>query len=247
MSTHTQPVLSVVVPTYNEAVSLPRFFASLRPVLTRLKVAYEVIFVDDGSIDETAQLVADFCTRDRHVRLVKLTRNFGKEIATTAGIHAARGDAILTLDADGQHPVDAIPRFVAAWQQGTMVVVGKRAARRAPLGKRISAAMFYRLFRWVTGVKLDPNASDFRLIDKRVQAEFNRMSERNRITRGLIDWLGHERRYVSYEENDRLGGNATYSPRKLFKLAVDSAISLSISPLYIAAYIGAVVLPRGGR
>jgi len=129
------------------------------------------------------------------------------------------------------------------WRRGAMVVVGRRTIRRASFSKLIASKTLYRLFRSVTGVVLDPNESDFRLIDKRVQIEFNRMNERNRITRGLIDWLGYERHYVMYEENDRLGGRATYSVRKLLKLAVDSAISLSISPLYVTAYIGAIVLP----
>lgn len=243
MSDQTLLVLSVVVPVYNEAASLPRFIASLRPVLADLGVTYELIFVDDGSRDDSVRIITELCTRDKRIRLLKLTRNFGKEIATTAGIHVAQGDAILTLDADGQHPVEAIPRFVHAWQRGAMVVVGRRTVRRASVGKRVASRTFYSLFRLFTGVSLDPNESDFRLIDKRVQNEFNRMNERNRITRGLIDWLGYDRQYVTYEEQDRLGGRATYSAKKLVKLAVDSAISLSISPLYITAYIGAIVLP----
>jgi glycosyltransferase involved in cell wall biosynthesis len=243
MNTRSEPVLSVVVPVYNEAASLPRFLASLRAVLTSLDVAYEIIFVDDGSLDASARLITEFCAHDHHARLLKLTRNFGKEIATTAGIHVANGDAILMLDADGQHPVNAIPQFVNKWQCGAMVVVGKRSGRKASLVKRIRSKLFYGLFHLVAGVELDANASDFRLIDKRVQIEFNRMSERNRITRGLVDWLGYEREYVVYQENPRLAGNAAQSFRKLCKLAIDSAISLSISPLYITAYIGAVVLP----
>jgi glycosyltransferase involved in cell wall biosynthesis len=243
MSTSIHPVLSVVVPVYNEATCLPSFFESLQSVLASMEVAYEVIFVDDGSLDESLSIIQSIQSGDRRVRVVKLTRNFGKEIATTAGIHTAKGDAILTLDADGQHPVEAIPAFIKEWKQGALVVIGQRSGRRAPLGKRIASVAFYRLFRLTTGVTMDPNSSDFRLIDKRVQAEFNRMSERNRITRGLIDWLGYDRHYVRYEENARLGGKASYSLKKLFKLAITSAVSSSISPLYVTAYIGAVVLP----
>jgi len=228
---------------YNEAASLPKLIDSLRTVLVELKMDYEIIFVDDGSTDRSVHIVTEFHKNDHRVKLVKLTRNFGKEIATTAGIHAANGDAILTLDADGQMPVELIPRFVEEWERGAMVVVGTRSKRRTSLAKRISSKIFYRLFRIATGVVLDPDASDFRLIDKQVQNEFNQMNERNRITRGLIDWLGYERRYISYEENGRLGGRATYTPRKLIKLAVDSMVSLSISPLYLTAYLGVVVLP----
>ena len=228
---------------YNEAAGIAQFHHQLIAVLKDAPLIYEIIYVDDGSLDGTTAAITEFCESDAHVHLLRLTRNFGKEIATTAGIHAARGDAILTLDADGQHPVQTIPQFVAKWQHGAKVVLGMRTGRQASFMKRAGSKLFYKVFRRLTGIAMDPDASDFRLIDKSVQTEFNRMSEHNRITRGLIDWLGYDREYVPYEENPRLAGRSPYSFRKLFKLAVDSVISLSISPLYITAYIGAVVLP----
>jgi dolichol-phosphate mannosyltransferase len=243
MSEHTKPVLSVVVPLYNEAASLPHFYASLQPVLEGISASYEIVFVNDGSIDQSAQILEGLVTHDETVSIVTLTRNFGKEIATTAGIHAARGQAIITLDADGQMPVEAIPEFVAKWKDGAKVVVGVSISRQSSTWKRFGSRLFYGLFRRLTGIKTDPNTTDFRLIDRSVQVEFNRMNERNRITRGLIDWLGYERSYVRYSENSRLAGNPAQSFRKLLKLAIDSAVSLSISPLYLTAYIGAVVLP----
>jgi polyisoprenyl-phosphate glycosyltransferase len=243
MSKKTNPVLSVVIPVYNEAAGIAQFHAQLSAVLESAPISYEILYVDDGSLDASAQVLAGFHTKDPRMQVLRLTRNFGKEIATTAGIHAARGDAILMMDADGQHPVTAIPRFVAKWQSGAKVVVGKRAERKASLLKRFGSRLFYGLFRRVTGMTIDPAASDFRLIDKSVQVEFNRMSERNRITRGLLDWLGYQREYVEYDENERLAGISPYSLRKLIKLAVDSAVSLSSSPLYLVAYIGAFVLP----
>lgn len=242
MTNHAQPALSVVVPLYNEAVGLPHFYASLQKVLDGLNISYEIVFVDDGSTDTSAQVVNELARKDPAIRAVRLTRNFGKEMATTAGIHQATGRAILTLDADGQHPVDRIPEFVAQWQKGAKVVVGRRTDRQSGWRKRFATKLFYALFRRFTGIRMD-TTSDFRLIDQEVQAQFNKMTERNRITKGLIDWLGYEREYVSYAENPRLHGSATYSFRKLFKLAIDSTISLSISPLYITAYIGAIVLP----
>jgi len=243
MSSRIQPVLSVVVPVYNEAAGIEQFHASLTAVLKDAPFTYEVVYVDDGSVDASAEVIARFYGADRHVRLLKLTRNFGKEMATTAGIHAARGEAVLMLDADGQHPVEAIPKFVQKWQHGAKVVVGKRTGRRTPPVKRLATKIFYGLFGRIMGVRIDPDTSDFRLIDRSVQQEFNRMSERNRMTKALIDWLGYDRQYVPYRENDRFAGDATYSIRKLSKLAVDSAVSLSTSPLYLVAYIGAVVLP----
>jgi len=243
MSARTQPVLSVVVPVYNEAGGLPRFYESLTDVLQKLSVPYEIILVDDGSRDGTAELAAAIAAKDTAVQNVRFTRNFGKEMATTAGLHQARGKATIILDADGQHPVESIPEFVRLWQDGAKVVIGRRSGRRATFGKRWGARLFYGLFRRVTGVRIDPDTSDFRLVDQEVRTTFNRLTEHNRITRGLIDWLGYECEYVPYTENPRLHGTAVYSYRKLFRLAVDSTISLSISPLYITAYIGAVVLP----
>jgi len=243
MSKRPEPVLSVVVPLYNEAASLPEFYGALKKVLGGLELAYEIIFVNDGSIDPSAELVREYQKDNDAVRLISFSRNFGKEVATTAGIHHAVGQAVLVLDADGQHPVERIPAFVAAWRRGAKVVIGRRDGRRAGIRKRLGARMFYALFRRLTGIRMDPDATDFRLIDREVQQQFNRLTEHNRIMRGLVDWLGYRREYVMYSEGSRLQGGATYSLRKLVKLAVDSTISLSISPLYITAYIGAVVLP----
>jgi glycosyltransferase involved in cell wall biosynthesis len=243
MNNRSEPVLSVVIPLYNEAASLLRLYTSLQAILVDLSVAHEIIFVNDGSTDRSSAIIADIAKSDATVRELRLTRNFGKEVATTAGIHAASGDAIIMLDADGQHPVDRIPEFVQHWQAGAQVVVGRRTNRRASALKRLGSKLFYGAFRRMTGISIDPDTSDFRLIDKQVQVAFNKMTERNRITRGLIDWLGYERTYVEYQENQRMAGTSPYSFRKLFKLAIDSAISLSISPLYLTAYIGAIVLP----
>ncbi len=239
-----KPVLSVVVPVYNEAAGLPHFHAALSATLANTDGPHEIVFVNDGSTDDSAQALASIAKADNTVRVLSFTRNFGKEIATTAGLHQARGQAIITLDADGQHPIDAIPEFVERWRGGAKVIVGRRiGARRASLGKRLGYKLFYGLFRRLTGIRVEPDMSDYRLIDHEVQAQFNRMTEHRRFTRALVDWLGYPRVYVAYTENPRLHGSATYSFGKLCKLAIDSAISLSISPLYITAYIGAFVLP----
>ena len=243
MSVQVHPVLSVIVPVYNEAAGLQRFYESLKQTLLDMDVTYEIVLVDDGSIDGSAEVMHGIAQTDTAVRVLRLTRNFGKEVATTAGIHAAKGEAVLMIDADGQHPVNKLPDFVARWRAGAKVVVGRRNGRKAGFRKRLGARLFYSVFRWLTGVRVDFDATDFRLIDREVQAQFNRLTEHNRITRGLIDWLGYKREYVDYAENAREHGAATYSFSKLFKLAIDSTVSLSISPLYITAYIGAVVLP----
>jgi glycosyltransferase involved in cell wall biosynthesis len=244
MPTSKNILLSIVVPVYNERAGITGFNVSLKAVLSSLSgIDYEIIYCNDGSTDGSMEVLQALAERDTTIRILCFTRNFGKEVATTAGIHAAHGDAIMTLDADGQHPVERIPEFVAKWQKGVKVVIGLRTGREASFTKRFGSKLFYGLFRRVSGIKMEPGSSDFRLIDRSVQQEFAQMTERNRITRGLIDWLGYEREYVSYKENARMAGTSPYSFRKLVKLAIDSAISLSLSPLYITAYIGAVVLP----
>ena len=245
MSKARLATVSIVVPVYNEQAGLKAFHDSLVAVLSGVEDGnYEIIYVNDGSTDQTAELVRVLHEQNHQVRLISLSRNFGKEIATTAGIHEAHGEAVITLDADGQHPVELIPEFVKHWRSGKKVVIGKRSeSRQAGLVKRIGSKLFYWVMNRFAGISLVAGATDFRLIDRSVQQEFVRMTEHGRITRGLIDWLGYDKTYVPYRENPRVHGEATQSFRKLFKLFIDSVISLSVSPLFIAAYIGAIVLP----
>ena len=240
-----QPLVSVIVPVYNEAAGIEAFHISLQQVLDEhFKGQHELIYVDDGSRDDSLALLHSLASAQPTIRLLRLSRNFGKELATTAGIHLANGKAIITLDADGQHPVELLPDFVARWQNGARVVVGLRQAnhKEGPL-KHWGSVLFYRLFSRLSGLKLVAGATDYRLIDRSVQQQFIRLTERNRITRGLIDWLGYQPEYLPFTAHERAAGGASYSFQKLVKLAIDSAVSLSLSPLYITAYIGAVVLP----
>lgn len=245
MQAQTATFISVVIPVFNEAAGIITFHTSLENVLKGLPdTTYEVLYCDDGSTDDTAALIRQLCQDNPAIKLVKLSRNFGKEIALTAGIHAAKGEAILTLDADSQHPVELIPRFIDQWRAGSSVVVGVRAKNQNEgFVKRVGSKAFYWLFNHFSSFKLLPGATDFRLIDRTVQRDFVRITERNRITRGLIDWLGYDRSYIAFKANPRLAGEAAYSFRKLVKLGLDSMVSLSISPLYISAYIGAIILP----
>jgi len=234
--------ISIVVPVYNEVHGLDAFHKSLLQVLKQYQ--YELIYVDDGSTDGSLEALQKLARKTAHTKLIRLSRNFGKELATTAGIHAATGDAVITIDGDGQHPAELIPAFIQAWQNGAKVVIGRRTTNQHEGAvKHWGSKVFYKLFNTYTGVRLMPGSTDFRLIDREVQSQFNAMTERNRITRGLIDWLGYDRTYLDFTANPRLHGTASYSFGKLFKLAVDSVISLSLSPLYVTAWIGAIVLP----
>lgn len=245
MTTQNHIVLSVVVPVYNESPGLLTFHDLLQAAVEQVYPDnYEIIYCDDGSRDGTADIIKRLVKANSRVSLIKLSRNFGKEIATTAGIHHARGQAIMTIDADGQHPVELIPQFIEQWKAGSRVVIGLRTANdQEGFVKRVGSKLFYKVFTRLTRIQLIPGSTDFRLIDRTVQRDFMRMTERNRITRGLIDWLGYERAYIEFTANPRLAGEASYSFKKLVKLAIDSMVSLSISPLYATAYIGAVVLP----
>jgi dolichol-phosphate mannosyltransferase len=211
-------------------------------VVAGLDVSYEIIYADDGSTDGTNKEL-HAVARDDHVRIVALSRNFGKEVALTAGIHAARGEALLMIDGDGQHPVELIPEFLKRWRAGAKVIVGVRT-QNAKEGsvKRLGSKLFYKIMRRVAGVSIVPGSSDYRMIDQRVQQEFVRVTERNRITRGIVDWLGYQQDYIYFKAHAREHGEAQYSIRKLVRLAIDSFISHSVSPLYALAYVGAAVL-----
>jgi glycosyltransferase involved in cell wall biosynthesis len=236
------PDLTVVVPLYNEAAGLEHFNASLIKVIKDYD-SYELIYVNDGSTDDSLKKLRHIASEDKAVRVISLSRNFGKEVATTAGIQAAKGQVIVTLDADGQHPVELIPQFVDKWEAGAQVVIGIRSSRKTSFIKRTGSKLFQSMMKRVNGITIASGSTDFRLIDREVQQAFVAMPERNRMTRGLIDWLGFERQYVEYQEKTREHGEATYSFKKLSKLFIDSLISHSTSPLYIAAYIGGAIIP----
>lgn len=245
MNASPTQLISIVAPVFNERDVLPMFDAALRKELaTMTENQYEIIYCDDGSTDGSLALLQDLCEQHSDTRLISLARNFGKEIATTAGIQAARGEAIITIDSDGQHPVEMLSNFIRKWCEGNRVVVGIRTSnQREGVVKRLGSKFFYLLFNKLSGVRLVPGSTDFRLIDSTVQRDFAQMTERNRITRGLIDWLGYEQTFVHFKAHPRLHGQAGYSFRKLSRLAIDSVISLSIAPLYATAYLGIVILP----
>jgi glycosyltransferase involved in cell wall biosynthesis len=231
-------LVSVVVPVYNEAASLLAFNTSLLTVLDQLECPVEVIYVNDGSHDKTAALVKSLCT-DKRIKLLSLSRNFGKELALTAGIAQATGAAIITLDGDGQHPVELIPDFIEAWQDGAQIVVGLRSnsgdGKSSPgLGSRL----FHRMFNALSSQKIIAGSTDYRLISRSVQKAFLQLTETDRITRGLIDWLGFEPSYIPFTSKPRQHGAPSYSHGKLFGLAIDSLVSLSPVPLYLFGGLG---------
>lgn len=235
--------LSVVIPAYNESASLPPLHSDLIDTLEKCVYKnYEVIYCDDGSNDDTSKIVRSWHTKDPHIILLRFSRNFGKESALSAGIAAATGDAIITLDGDGQHPVELIPQFVDTWQHGAQVVIGVRSADSGEGWlKHLTSRSFYAIFNQAVRPKIIPRSTDFRLIDRQVQQAFLSLHENDRITRGLIDWLGFEREYIEFTPRPRTHGEASYSYGKLFQLAANSFVSLTYKPLYMFGYLGGII------
>lgn len=237
------PVLSVVVPVFNEEAGIQRFHEQiLLPNVEELDIDFEIVYVNDGSKDNTLEIIKHLTKNDPRVRIVALSRNFGKEIATTAGIHVARGEATVIMDGDGQHPPAMLPEFIKRWRDGAQVVVGIRTKNeKEGLIKRWGSKAFYALFNATSGAKLVPRSTDFRLIDREVREAFVEFPERQRITRALIDWLGFDRTYLEFHSPERLAGEASYSVKQLTRLAINSYISLSLKPLYFFGWVGAAI------
>lgn len=235
--------ISIVIPIYNEAPNVQPLYKALRSIIKGIPHQFELIFVDDGSSDDSVVKIKNATKKDRKVRIVQLARNFGKEIAVTAGIHAAKGDAAIIMDADLQHPPELLPKFVEEWQKGADVVVGvKNYSDKEGWFKKLSSKSFYMLLGKISPSVITPHASDFRLISRKVIDAFKSFTERNRITRGIIDWAGFDRRYIYFEAPPRLYGDATYSYRKLFGLAVNSFTAYSLLPLRVASWLGWIIL-----
>jgi glycosyltransferase involved in cell wall biosynthesis len=236
-----KPLLSVVVPIYNEEAGLAAFHKSLLAAIKGVGEDFEIIYVDDGSTDNGAGLVRQWHKQSPNIKLLKLSRNFGKENALSAGISAAEGQAVLTIDGDGQHPVELIPEFVKAWQNGAQIAIGLRENGGAGGIKHTWSRLFYKTFNLMTSQKLVPGSTDFRLIDQSVRLEFLRLRETNRMTRGLIDWLGFRREFISFKPNLRADGTPGYSFRRLVHLAANSFVSFSPRPLYLFGYLGVLI------
>lgn len=240
-------LISVVIPVYNEEKNIPIVYAELKKVLNSVDYDFEIIFVNDGSTDRSQAELDKLSENDKNVKIVEFTRNFGKEAATTAGISTCEGSACLLLDADLQHPVELIPEFLAKWKKGAEVVVGVRNKNRGEgLIKKIGSYLFYLTINKIAETEITPRATDYRLLDKLVIEEFRRLTEKNRMTRALIDWLGFRRDYVYFNANERKYGEPGYRYFKLVKLALSSYVAHSLFPLKLAGYLGIFITFSSG-
>jgi dolichol-phosphate mannosyltransferase len=240
-------MLSVVVPICNEAAVLDAFHERTRAAIAALG-PYELIFVDDGSTDGSWERMLSLAARDPSVRLIRLSRNFGHQIALTAGLDATRGDAIVFIDADLQDPPELIPSLVAKWRAGFDVVYGVRTDRpgETPF-KRATASLFYKGLRRLTGTPIAENAGDFRLLSRRAADAVSQMPERARFLRGMTGWIGYRQTGVEYRRDPRFAGETKYPPRRMARFALDAITSFSTTPVRIVTLLGlATVVFCGG-
>lgn len=236
------PEISLVVPMYNEELSVDRFLAAVWPHLEAVTDRFEIICVNDGSSDATAGILRQAHERDPRIKLVDLSRNFGKELALTAGIDHASGDAVIPIDADLQDPPELIPDMVAKWREGYEMVLAQRTDRLSDsLVKRTAANMFYRIMQHVGGVSLPANVGDYRLMDRAVVDALQRFPERTRFMKGLFASLGFRQAVVSYKRPPRMAGSSKFKFWKLWSLALESITSFSTLPLRIWSYFGFAV------
>ncbi|MDQ5972172.1 MAG: polyisoprenyl-phosphate glycosyltransferase [Patescibacteria group bacterium] len=236
--------LSIIVPVYNEAEGVRQFHKMLVAEVAKLQLqSHEIIFVNDGSSDNSAAVLDKLAQQGApETRAIHLTRNFGKEAALSAGLHNASGDAAIMLDSDGQHPPSMMGEFMAAYKEGYDMVVGVRTDNLDEKKvKKLGNKLYYRLLKMVGVSHLQPRVTDFRLLSREVMDEFSRFSERRRITRGLLDWMGFNVTYIEFKSPSRLAGTATYDTKKLMYLAVDSILSNSRKPLAISLALGSLI------
>jgi glycosyltransferase involved in cell wall biosynthesis len=236
------PLLSLVIPVFNEEESIDLFLDTVMPLLERASLRFELVFINDGSRDNTFARLFDRGRGDRRIRIVNLSRNFGKEAALTAGIDHARGDILIPMDIDLQDPPELIQPFIARWREGYDIVYGVRTARLTDTrAKRMSAGWFYRVFNSLSPVRIPPNVGDFRLVDRRAVEVLRQLPERNRFMKGLFAWVGFNSIGVPYERPQRAAGTTKFNFWRLWNFALDGVVSFSTAPLRAWFYVGVVI------
>ncbi len=236
------PLLSLVIPVFDEEDSIDLFIDPVVPMLERDHLRYELVFVNDGSQDDTLSRLIARSAADRHIRIVNLSRNFGKEAALTAGIDHAKGDVLIPMDIDLQDPPDLIGPFMERWREGYDIVYGVRTARLTDTtAKRMSAGWFYWAFNLMSPVRIPPNVGDFRLVDRRAAEVLRQLPERNRFMKGLFAWVGFNSIGVAYERPERAAGTTKFNYWRLWNFALDGVVSFSTAPLRAWFYVGVVI------
>jgi len=235
----THPTFTVIAPIYNELENIPELYPRLREVMDRTGEPWELILVDDGSSDGSTEVIRKLAETDPRVRPVIFARNFGHQIAVTAGVDYSRGDAVIIIDADLQDPPEVILKLIDKWREGYEVVYAVREERQGESWfKRVTASLFYRIIFRITDVDMPLDAGDFRLMDKKVITVLQQMREKHRFLRGMSAWVGFKQVGVSYKRQARHAGETKYPFSKMVKLALNAVTSFSYFPLQLATYIG---------
>ncbi|MEP6482801.1 MAG: glycosyltransferase family 2 protein [Rudaea sp.] len=233
--------LTVVVPAFNESTGLREFHARLAPVLDALDLDADVLYVDDGSTDDTWDVIVSLHAADARAAGLKLSRNFGKEHAMTAGLDRTDADAVIVIDADLQDPPELIPKFVELWRQGFDVVYGTRSSRAGESGmKKFTAAGFYRIMERLSSTPVPRDTGDFRLMNRRAVQALGQLRERQRFMKGLFAWVGYRQTSVVYERDARFAGTSKFNYWRLWNFAIEGITSFSGAPLKVATYVGVV-------
>ncbi|MED0874964.1 glycosyltransferase family 2 protein [Bacillus mobilis] len=234
-----QKLISVVVPMYFEEEVAQECYNRLKSVMLQNDINYEFVFVNDGSTDRTMEILSEIAENDYRTKIVNFARNFGHQIAVTAGIAAAKGDAIVIIDADLQDPPEVITELIAKWEEGYEVVYAKRKQRKGETWfKLLTAKYFYKFLNYMSDIDIPKDTGDFRIIDRKVADVFNQMTERNRFIRGMMSWVGFRQTYVEYERDERFAGETKYPLKKMIKFASDGIIAFSTKPLRIVMTLG---------
>lgn len=231
--------ISIIIPAYNEEGNVNIIFYKVKDILNNTKYTSEIIFVDDGSKDNTRKNILELFESNKDVKLISFTRNFGHQLALTAGYNYCQGDAAITMDCDLQHPPELITNLIKKWEEGNDIVNTTRVDVNQPsIFKKFTSKYYYKFFSWITGVPIEEGAADFRLIDRKVINEINRFSESELFLRGMFYWLGFKSISIPYTPNERFSGTTKYNLRKMMHFAINGITSFSVMPLKIVTFMG---------
>lgn len=240
MTDQQLPTLAILVPVFNEAEILREFYGDLTKVLSTLSNPHWIYFIDDGSTDQTPEILKTLAQEDQTVRVITLSRNFGHQAALSCGIDHAEGDILVTMDGDGQNPPELIPDMLALYQSGYDIVIGQRKPDTSESAfKRFTSQFFYKLINRIGNQKITPNAADFRLLSRRATEALKSMPEYHRFLRGMVSWVGFNSTVLPFDAKPRIGGKSKYTLKKMIKLAWDAIFSFSLFPLNIGLAVGA--------
>jgi polyisoprenyl-phosphate glycosyltransferase len=235
-------MISIIVPVFNEEENLPELYRRISGVMKRVELPFELVFVDDGSTDRSLNLIVEFSDKDKNVKVVQLSRNFGHQVAILAGIDHAHGEAVIMMDGDLQHPPELIEKLIGKWREGNDIVYTCRDETQGiGLFKNLTSYCFYRLVNCLSEVNITPGAADFRLLDRSVVESLRSFGERSIFLRGMISWIGYRQAAIQYSAAARYGGESKYSFLRMLRFATEGIISFSTIPLYISALLGIII------